>query len=302
MSQPQDMMADMQDGTPTTVLAIPATRPRRRKPVWRRLLLSPSAIALIIIVLLAAFAGVIAPYGEAQINPVAALEPPSFAHLMGTDTFGRDIFSRVLYGGRLSLMIGCSAAAIGATIGVLVGMAAGYFGGRIDSIAMRIIDVLLAFPGTLLAIVIVAVLGPNLLNLVLAVGIASVPGYARLVRSLSLSIRESDYVTAARATGVRSWTIIFRHVFPNLRNSVIVYATLNIATAILNAAGLGFLGLGSKPPTAEWGLMVADGRETLEIAWWITAFPGLSILVTTLVIYSFGETLTAALDPRQSRQ
>jgi peptide/nickel transport system permease protein len=143
-------------------------------------------------------------------------------------------------------------------------------------------------------------LGPSTTNLILAVGIATVPGYARLVRSLTLSIKQADYVLAARSIGVHPLVIVLRHVYPNLRASVIVYATLSVATAILNAAGLGFLGLGSKPPTAEWGLMVADGRETLEIAWWITTFPGLAILTTTLVIYSFGDALNNALDPKRA--
>jgi peptide/nickel transport system permease protein len=143
-------------------------------------------------------------------------------------------------------------------------------------------------------------LGPSTTNLIFAVGIATVPGYARLVRSMTLSIKEADYVLAARSTGVHPLIIVLRHVYPNLRASVIVYATLSVATAILNAAGLGFLGLGSRPPTAEWGLMVADGRETLEIAWWVTTFPGLAILVTTLVIYSFGDALNKALDPKQA--
>jgi peptide/nickel transport system permease protein len=220
---------------------------------------------------------------------------------MGTDMFGRDVLTRVLYGARLSLAIGIISASIGASIGLVVGLSAGYFGRWTDSIAMRLVDVLLAFPGTLLAMVIVAMLGANVVNLVLAVGIASVPGYARLVRSLTLSIREADYVVAARAIGCRPLWIIRQHVFPNLRASLVVYATLNVATAILTAAGLGFLGLGSKPPTAEWGLMVADGRDTLEIAWWVTAFPGLAILVTTLAIYSFGEALNSALDPRRNQ-
>ena len=266
-----------------------------------KLFMAPSAAGLLAIVVLSLSAGLIAPYGEAEIDPVNALMPPSWKNLMGTDLFGRDVFSRVLFGGRLSLFIGCTSALIGGTIGVMTGVAAGYFGGPTDSVAMRCIDVLLAFPGTLLAIVIVAVLGPNLINLILAVGIASAPGYARLVRSHALSLRTAEYVTASRVTGCGPWTIIFRHVLPNLRNSVIVYATLDIATVILIAAGLGFLGLGTRPPTAEWGLMVADGRETLQIAWWVTAFPGLAILLTTLCIYSFGERLATFLDPKQSR-
>lgn len=266
---------------------------------WLFILRKPSAIGILLLVGIALFAGLLAPYEEAQIDPINALAPPSLEHLMGTDMFGRDVFSRVLYGTRLSLMIGFTAALIGAVIGVTIGIVAGYAGGVVDSAAMRVIDILLAFPGTLLAMVIVAVLGPSLINLVLAVGIASVPGYARLVRSLALQIRELDYVQAAQAGGAPAWYIIVRHVFPNLSSSVIVYGTLNIATAMLSAAGLGYLGLGSKPPTAEWGLMVADGRETLEIAWWVTTFPGLAILVTTLIVYSFGEALTVALDPKR---
>lgn len=274
--------------------------PARARGVLLRNLLTPSGIALIVIILAAVFAPVIAPYGEAEIDPVNALDPPSWAHPMGTDMFGRDVFSRVIYGARLSLLIGLAAAAIGAVIGLAIGMAAGYFAGWVDRVSMSVIDVLLAFPGTLLAMVIVAMLGPSTTNLIFAVGIATVPGYARLVRSLTLSIKQADYVLAARSIGVHPLVIVKRHVYPNLRASVIVYATLSVATAILNAAGLGFLGLGSKPPTAEWGLMVADGRETLEIAWWVTTFPGLAILVTTLVIYSFGDALNNALDPKRA--
>lgn len=264
-----------------------------------KLLTRPSAIIMVAIVLAAVFASRLTPYGEADINPLRSLEPPSWDHPMGTDMFGRDILTRVLYGARLSLTIGLAASGIGAIIGLVVGIAAGYFGRWTDSIAMRIIDVLLAFPGTLLAMVIVAMLGASVTNLILAVGISAVPGFARLVRSQTLSIREADYVLAARSIGCRPLWIIAHHIFPNLRASLIVYATLNVATSILVAAGLGFLGLGSKPPTAEWGLMVADGRETLEIAWWVTAFPGLAILVTTLVIYTFGEALNTALEPRR---
>jgi peptide/nickel transport system permease protein len=260
---------------------------------------APATLALAAIVVAAVFAPAIAPFGEADIDPVNALDPPSLAHPMGTDMFGRDVASRVLYGARLSLFIGVAAASLGAMVGLAVGMTAGYFGRWVDRVAMGVIDTLLAFPGTLLAMVIVAMLGPSTANLILAVGVASVPGYARLVRSMTLSIREADYVLAARAIGVHPLVVMARHVFPNLRASLIVYATLSVASAILNAAGLGFLGLGSRPPTAEWGLMVADGRELLEVAWWISTFPGLAILVTTLVIYGFGDALNRALDPKR---
>ncbi len=268
------------------------------RPALLPALLTPSALGLLVIVTLAVFADFFAPYGMAEINPADSLAPPSRDHLMGTDLFGRDVFSRVIYGGRLSLIIGFTAASIAAVLGVLMGVSAGYFRGVTDGVTMRIMDILLAFPSTLMAIVIVAVLGPSTINMILAVGIASSPGYARLVRSLALSLRHQEYVVAAQLTGCRPWTIIFRHVLPNLRNSVIVYATLDIATVILIAAGLGFLGLGTRPPAAEWGLMVADGRETLEIAWWVTFFPGLAILLTTFCIYSFGEQLATVLDPK----
>ncbi len=268
---------------------------------WAWVMLRPSTICMVAILLLAAFANRLTPYGEAEIDPVNGMDPPSLSHPMGTDGFGRDILTRVLYGGRLSLLIGFASAAIGAVGGLAVGMVAGYVGGKLDNVLMRITDVMLAFPGTLLALVIVAMLGASIVNLIFAVGIASIPGCARLVRSLALSIRETDYVLAARSVGCQSQVILMRHVFPNLRSSLVVYTTLNVATAILNAAALGFLGLGSKPPTAEWGLMVADGRDTLEIAWWITAFPGLALLATTLTIYAFGETLNAAFDPRAHR-
>jgi len=273
---------------------------RRRRMALIRMILHPGALCLAAIVLLSILAPYIAPYGEGEINPVNALMPPSWSNLMGTDLYGRDVFSRVLYGGRLSLMIGCLAAIIAITIGTIVGVAAGYFGGPTDMVAMRFIDILLAFPGTLLAIVIVAILGPNVFNLIIAVGIGSAPGYARLVRSQAQSLRTSEFVTAAQVLGVRPWVIIFRHILPNLRNSLIVYATLDIASIIMIAAGLGFLGLGARPPTAEWGLMVADGRETLRIAWWVTAFPGAAILLTTLSIYAFGERLAQYLDPKST--
>lgn len=267
-------------------------------PIWLRLLLSPSTIGLVVLVGLCLGASLFAVTDPTRVDPINALLPPSADHLMGTDLFGRDVFSRVLHGGQLSLTIGCTAAAIAAAIGVTVGVVTGFFGGWVDTVAMRLMDVLLAFPGTLMAIVIVAVLGPNTFNLILAVGIASSPGYARLVRGLTLSLRHADYVVAAEITGVRPAAIILSHILPNLRNSVIVYATLDIATVILIAAGLGFLGLGTQPPTPEWGLMIADGRETLQIAWWVTFFPGLAILLMTLCIYSFGERLAELLDAR----
>jgi peptide/nickel transport system permease protein len=281
-------------------VAGPAAEPRGQGAArLLRGLAAPATLALAAIVLAAALAPLIAPYGEAEIDPVNALDPPSFAHPMGTDMFGRDVASRVLYGARLSLLIGIAAAGLGAVLGLAVGMTAGYFGRWIDRVAMGVIDTLLAFPGTLLAMVIVAMLGPSTVNLILAVGIATVPGYARLVRSMTLSIRQADFVLAARSIGVHPLVVMARHVFPNLRASLVVYATLSVATAILNAAGLGFLGLGSRPPTAEWGLMVADGRELLEVAWWISTFPGLAILVTTLAIYGFGDALNKALDPKR---
>jgi peptide/nickel transport system permease protein len=256
------------------------------------------AVILLLLVLAAVFAPLLTPYEYDKIAPTTAYSAPSVEHLMGTDKFGRDVFTRVLYGGRISLTVGLIATAIGGCIGVILGMTAGYFGGLVDEATMRILDMMLAFPGILLAMGIVAMLGPSLQNLMIAVGIGYIAGFARLMRGNVLSARRFDYVLAAEAIGGRSGTIMRRHIFPNIAAPLIVYATLSVASAILTAAGLSFLGLGAKPPSPEWGIMLSDGRETLNRAWWVSLFPGLAILVTTLSINFVGDGLRTALDPR----
>jgi peptide/nickel transport system permease protein len=268
----------------------------------RRFLTIPSAVGgavlLVALVLAAIFAPLLTPFDFAAIAPTDAYAPPSREHLMGTDKFGRDVFTRVIYGGRISLTVGLIAIAIGASIGVTVGLVAGYFGGLVDEASMRVLDVLLAFPGILLAMGVVAMLGPDLRNLMIAVGIGYIAGFARLMRGNVLAARKFDYVLAAEAIGGRAGTIMGRHILPNITAPLIVYATCGVASAILTAAGLSFLGLGAKPPSPEWGIMLSDGRETLNRAWWVSLFPGLAILVTTISINFVGDGLRIALDPR----
>jgi peptide/nickel transport system permease protein len=268
----------------------------------RRLGRNPGAVAgavvLAMIVLLAVFAPVVAPYDPIEQNSQAIRARPSREHFFGADTFGRDVFSRVLYGGRQSLPVGLVAVGIAALIGVAFGLIAGYRGGWIDSLIMRAVDMMLAFPGILLAMSIVAILGTSLFNLMLAVGIASIPEYTRVVRGSVLSVREMEYVTAARVSGARDRAVMLRHILPNVLPPIIVLATLGIAGAIILGSTLSFLGLGIQPPTAEWGNMLSDGRSMMRHFWWVSFFPGLAIMLTVLAINLLGDGLRDALDPR----
>jgi peptide/nickel transport system permease protein len=256
------------------------------------------AVVLAMIVLLAVFAPVVAPYDPIEQNSQAIRARPSREHFFGADTFGRDVFSRVLYGGRQSLPVGLVAVGIAALIGVAFGLIAGYRGGWIDSLIMRAVDMMLAFPGILLAMSIVAILGTSLFNLMLAVGIASIPEYTRVVRGSVLSVREMEYVTAARVSGARDRAVMLRHILPNVLPPIIVLATLGIAGAIILGSTLSFLGLGIQPPTAEWGNMLSDGRSMMRHFWWVSFFPGLAIMLTVLAINLLGDGLRDALDPR----
>lgn len=301
-------MAAVEQGAATSIAGVTPGAGRRvdeRSLAWmafRRFLTIRSAATgaavLLLLVLAAVFAPYLTPFEYDKIAPTAAYEAPSREHLMGTDKFGRDVFTRVLFGGRISLTVGLIATAIGGVVGVLLGMTAGYFGGLVDEATMRVLDMMLAFPGILLAMGIVAMLGPSLRNLMIAVGIGYIAGFARLMRGNVLAARRFDYVLAAEALGGRSWTILRRHILPNIAAPLIVYATLSVAAAILTAAGLSFLGLGAQPPSPEWGIMLSDGRETLNRAWWVSLFPGLAILLTTLSINFVGDGLRVALDPR----
>jgi ABC-type dipeptide/oligopeptide/nickel transport system permease subunit len=255
-------------------------------------------IILVCFVLIALFAGWIAPYDPlAEINP-DGMAAPSRDHWMGTDRLGRDVLSRVIFGTRLSLLVGFVSVIIGTVIGTMIGIMAGFSGGWVDSVTMRVIDAMLAFPGLLLALSVVIALGTGIRNVMLAVGIGGVPQYARLTRGTTLSAKENLYVDAARVIGCSNLRIMIRHILPNVIAPIIVISTLQIGTAILAGATLSFLGLGAQPPTPEWGLMVAAGRTYLGKAWWLSTFPGLTITVVVIAINLMGDGLREALDPR----
>jgi peptide/nickel transport system permease protein len=271
-------------------------RARRSRPA----ILGACGFALIV---LASLLGpLLVPYGPIDIAPVDSLQPPNRNHFFGTDTLGRDIFSRVLSGGRISLRLGLFAVAVASTIGITIGLIAGYYGNVVDSILMRIVDALLAFPSILLSLAIVAVLGSSLDNVMIAVGIASVPSYARLVRGGTLSLKESAFVDAARVSGSNNLLILVRHILPNLIAPVIVLATLGLAGAIFAASSLSYLGVGAQPPTPEWGSMVSTGRSELGTAWWMSTFPGLAIVLSVLSINMLGDGIRDVIDPRLSER
>jgi peptide/nickel transport system permease protein len=256
------------------------------------------AVVLVIITLAALFAGQISPYSPTRQDFRVEREAPSANHLMGTDEFGRDVLSRIIWGGQASLQAGATAASIALLVGLVLGMLAAYYGGRLDSVVMRTMDVVLAFPYILLAIAVVAILGPGLRNAMIAIGIVYVPHYARVVRGAVLSVRGRDYVEAARALGGRDGRIMWQHVLPNTVAPVIVQTTLNVGSAIIDTAGLSFLGLGTQPPTPDWGNMLSAGRSYVIDAPWIATFPGLAILVTVLAFNLMGDALRDAFDPR----
>lgn len=257
-----------------------------------------AGIVILLIVLAAALAPWVAPYSPSAPDYQHLLSGPSWAHPFGTDAYGRDILSRVIWGGRISLTVGFVSVALGGVAGVILGLVSGYFGGWVDSLIMRLSDVLLAFPGILLAIGIVAVLGPGVTNVIYAVAVFSVPVFARLVRGSTLALKQAVYVQAARSIGVRPIPLVLRHILPGALPGVIVYASLRIGTAILTAAALSFIGLGAQPPSPEWGAMLADGRNYLGVADQLTIFPGLAIFITVLAFNLLGDGLRDALDQK----
>lgn len=274
------------------------------KDAWRRFTRNGAARAGMIIVLIftltALLAPLVAPYNpRTDRNLANRLKPPSLAHPFGTDDLGRDIFIRVVHGAQISLRVGLVAVGIAMAIGTFLGMIAAYVGKGMDSSIMRLMDIMLAFPSTLLAIAIVALRGPGIFNTMLAVGIVRIPVYARIARSSVLSIKSRDYVEAARAVGVGGPRILGMHILPNSLSPIIVQATLGIATALLDAAALGFLGLGAQPPTPEWGAMLSQGYQQLfNNAPWVVFFPGVAIMLTVLGFNLLGDGLRDALDPR----
>jgi peptide/nickel transport system permease protein len=259
-------------------------------------------VVLLLLVLMALFAPRIAPYDPIEVEARLRFIEPSRDHWMGTDKYGRDILSRVIHGARISLVVGFISVGIGMLAGVPLGLLAGWAGGWVNTMIMRFTDAMLALPGLLLALSIVAALGPSLTNAMIAVGVGTIPTYVRLVQSSVLSARENVYVGAAQVAGCSPVRIMFRHILPNVAAPVIVVSTLGMGTSILSASGLSFLGLGAQPPTPEWGATVADGRNFLTSAWWVSTFPSLAIMVTVLAINLFGDGLRDALDPRLRRR
>ena len=260
-----------------------------------------SAIVILIFILMAIFAPIIAPYGETEPDLLNRLQDPSLTHLLGTDELGRDLFSRMLYGSRLSITIGILPSLISLIIGVIAGLVAGYFGGWIDYVIMRIADVMLSVPSLLLAMVVMYTLGTSTINLFVALTMTGWSSVARVVRSHTLSIKESEYVEAAHSIGVSKWKIMFRHIFPNCIPSLIVLFTLNVPSAILSESSLSFLGIGIKVPFASWGLIVNQGRQFLFTQPWLCLAPCVAIMIIVLAFNFLGDGLRDVLDPYMQR-
>jgi peptide/nickel transport system permease protein len=251
---------------------------------------------------IAAFADVIAPYGPAQmVSGGGSLEPPSWQYLMGVDLLGRDVFSRVIYSSRIAFYVGIVSIILSLLPGIPLGIVAGFYGGRIDKAIMTVMDIILAFPIFLLAIVIMVILEPSTTNVVVALGVVRIPIFARVVRSSVLSVKENEYIEAVRALALGQWRMLFRHILPNCMAPLIVTSTLSIATSILIESSLSFLGLGTQPPTPSWGWDLKANLVFIDVNPWIVIFPGLAIFLTTLAFNMFGDGLRDALDPRLKR-
>jgi peptide/nickel transport system permease protein len=280
-------------------------RSRRRSPIVRAFTRNAGAAAGLVLLAAWIVVGLAAPW----VSPYDPTEPvgmgrrgPTAAHWMGTDLLGRDVFSRVLHGARISLSVGLISVGIGLLGGLAIGLPAGYYGARIDAVVMRFVDGMLAFPGLLLALVVIASLGPGLTNVMIAVGVSAVPVYARLVRGSCLAVRAQEYVQAARVVGSSDGRIMFRHILPNLLGPVIVLSTLQVGSAILVGSALSYLGMGAQPPTPEWGLMTAEGRAYMANYWWMSSFPGFAIFTAVVAINLMGDGLRAALDPKSKQR
>jgi len=294
------------DGSEAVSDTGPATgRIARSKVVFMRVMQNRFAVFGLMVVLLllftAIFADFIAPYEPAEQNYNALKEPPSLDHPFGTDQYGRDVFSRVVYGSRYAVFLGVVIVGIEMLLGVTLGLVAGYYGGLIESTIMRVVDIALSMPALVLALAIAGMLGGGLFPLIVAVSLVGWRGFARLVRGDVKSVMEEEYIDSAEAAGLSDFRTISRYVLPNAASSIIVYATLTIPTVILWSAGLSFLGMGVQPPKPEWGAILAAGRGEIDDAWWIATFPGLAIMVTVIGFNGLGDGLRDALDPRQVR-
>ena len=256
------------------------------------------AVTVLLLITISLLAPFIAPYDPTAINVRHTLSPPSKTHLLGTDELGRDLLSRIIWGSRVSLKVGFVAAGIAIVIGIVIGAIAGFYGGKVDAILMRFVDIMLAFPTFFLILAVIAILEPNIFTIMAVIGITSWMDVARLVRAEFLSLKERDFVGAARVVGVSDTRLIFRHILPNALSPVFVAATFGVAGAILIESGLSFLGLGVQPPDPSWGNILTSGKDNIEIAWWLSLYPGLAILITVLSYNLVGEGLRDALDPR----
>lgn len=289
---------------PATAAAAPGAVKKRSQwaEVWRRLSRNKMAmfgLAIIVLIILAAItADVIAPFDFRTQDLNAISQKPSAKHILGTDDLGRDILSRIIHGTRISLLVGFVSVSISVAVGGGLGAVSGYYGGKLDNVIMRFMDVLLAIPSILLAIAIVSAFGGGIINVMIAVGISSVPSYARIVKAAVISIKENEFIEAARAIGASDLRIITKHILPNSMAPIIVQATLGVAGAILSAAGLSFIGMGIQPPTPEWGAMLSNGRHIIRTAWHVATFPGLAIMLTIFALNLLGDGLRDALDPR----
>ena len=274
-------------------------RSQRPRPAWRRSPLTVAGLVLIaLLALIAVSAPLIAPADPLKQVLSTRLDPPSAAHWLGTDQLGRDVLSRMIYGSRISLLIGIVVVGLAASVGTLVGLVAGYVGGWVDEALMRLTDVFFAFPALILAMAISGALGPSLTNAMIAIAVVSWPVYARLVRAQVLSLREREYVEAARSLGAPAERIVWGHILPNTLAPLLVQASFDMGGAILSAAGLSFIGFGTQPPTAEWGVMISEGRNYIATHSWLSLFPGLAILLTVAAFNLIGDGLRDALDPR----
>lgn len=283
------------------------TAVKRNSPayeIWKRFKKNKAAMLGLaifsVMVILAVFADVICDYDTQVIaqNVANRLKPPSAAHWFGTDAYGRDIFARVVHGARISIVIGLAATVGSVCISGILGSIAGYYGGRVDNVIMRVLDTFLAIPGELLAMAIVASLGPSMTNLLIAVTIARIPPFARVIRSSILTVIDQDYIEAAIASGARDSYIIVKHILPNAMGPIIIQATMGVGRMILTAAGMSFIGMGVQPPLPEWGSMLAEGRDFMRYSPYITLFPGLAIILTSLALNLLGDGLRDALDPK----
>lgn len=296
------MTVDAAQTTGDDALALGQPTQLRLRQAMRHNSLRSGAVLVAVIVLLVLCAPLLTSASPTLQHPAQTFLPPSFAHLMGTDAFGRDMFSRVLYGGRYTLGASIAVVLIGGTVGTLLGLIAGFFRGIIGFGIMRFVDLLLAFPGILLALAVAAILGPGLVNGVFAVAAVLVPAYARVVEGATVEVRHLHYVDAAVGLGAGNWHIVRRHIFPSIRSSIIVMTTSWLGIAALWIAALGFIGLGVQPPTPEWGALLSDGQNYLVLAWWVSVFPGIFLALFVVGVNLIGDGLRDELDPALNRR